>query len=62
MHSRLEGLTELIGGHRPLTTLTRADFNALRDQLRGYPKNRHRLRATRYQPLSQIIQGGKYEP
>lgn len=62
MHARLEGLAELIGGHRPLDTLTRADFNALRDQLRGYPKNRHRLRATRYQPLSQIIQGGKYEP
>ena len=62
MHARLEGLAELIGGHRPLDSLTRADFNALRDQLRGYPKNRHRLRATRYQPLSQIIQGGKYEP
>jgi integrase len=62
MHARLEGLAEIIGGHRPLDTLTRADFNALRDQLRGYPKNRHRLRATRYQPLSQIIQGGKYEP
>ncbi len=62
MHARLEGLAELIGGHRPLSTLTRADFNALRDQLRSYPKNRHRLRATRHQPLSQIIQSGKYEP
>ncbi|HHO8894345.1 TPA: recombinase XerD, partial [Pseudomonas aeruginosa] len=37
-----EGLAELIGGHRPLSSLTRADFNALRDQLRSYPKNRHR--------------------
>lgn len=62
MHARLEGLAELIGGHRPLSSLTRADFNALRDQLRSYPKNRHRLRATRNQPLSQIIQSGKYEP
>lgn len=62
MHARLEGLAELIGGHRPIHTLTRADFNALRDQLRSYPKNRHRLRATRYQPLSKIIQSGKYEP
>lgn len=62
MHARLEGLAELIGGHRTLDSLSRSDFNALRDQLRSYPKNRHRLRATRYQPLSQIIQGGKYEP
>ncbi|WP_027909342.1 site-specific integrase [Pseudomonas sp. URMO17WK12:I4] len=62
MHARLEGLAELIGGHRRLDTLARGDFNALRDQLRSYPKNRHRLRATRHQPLSQIIQGGKYEP
>ncbi|MGN5595357.1 site-specific integrase [Stutzerimonas nitrititolerans] len=61
MHSRLEGLAELIGGHRTLDSLSRSDFNALRDQLRCYPKNRHRLRATRYQPLGQIIQNGKYE-
>ncbi len=62
MHARLEGLAEIIGGHRSIDTLTRAEFNALRDLLRGYPKNRHRLRATRNQPLSKLIQDGKYEP
>lgn len=62
MRARLEGLAELIGAHRSIDTLTRAEFNALRDQLRGYPKNRHRLRATRNQPLSKLIQNGKYEP
>lgn len=62
MHARLEGLAEIIGGHRRIDTLTRAEFNALRDQLRGYPKNRHRLRATRNQPLSKLIQEGKFEP
>jgi len=61
-HARLEGLSELLGGHRRIDSLTRAEFNALRDQLRCYPKNRHRLRATRYQPLAKIIQDGKYEP
>lgn len=62
MHARLEGLSELIGGHRRIETLTRAELNNLRDQLRSYPKNRHRLRATRNQPLSKIIQEGKFEP
>ena len=62
MHARLEGLAEIIGGHRSIETLTRTEFNALRDLLRGYPKNRHRLRATRNQPLSKLIQDGKYEP
>lgn len=62
MHSRLEGLAEIVGGHRCIRTLTRAEFNTLRDQLRGYPRNRHRLRATRNQPLSKLIQEGKYEP
>ncbi|MFZ3182756.1 MAG: recombinase XerD [Pseudomonas sp.] len=62
MHARLEGLAEIMGGHRRIDTLTRTEFNSLRDQLRGYPKNRHRLRATRNQPLSKLIQEGKYEP
>lgn len=61
-HARLEGLCELIGGHRGIDTLQRADFITLRDRLRGYPKNRHRIRAMRYQPLSKIISDGKYEP
>lgn len=61
-HARLEGLCELIGGHRRIDTLQRADFVTLRDRLRGYPKNRHRIRAMRYQPLSKIISDGKYEP
>lgn len=60
--ARLEGLCELLGGHRQVETLTRAEFNTLRDHLRGYPKNRHRLRATRNQPLSKIISDGKFEP
>lgn len=60
--ARLEGLCELLGGHRQVETLTRAEFNTLRDHLRGYPKNRHRLRATRNQPLSKIINEGKFEP
>lgn len=62
MHARLEGLAEIIGGHRSIETLTRAEFNALRDLLRGYPKNRHRLRVTRNQSLSKLIQDGKFEP
>lgn len=61
-HARLDGLCELIGGHRRIDTLQRADFVTLRDRLRGYPKNRHRIRAMRYQPLSKIISDGKYEP
>lgn len=61
-HARLEGLCELVGGHRRIDTLQRADFVTLRDRLRGYPKNRHRIRAMRYQPLSKIISDGKYEP
>ncbi|MBU0921273.1 site-specific integrase [Pseudomonas sp. NPDC047963] len=60
--ARLEGLCELLGGHRQVETLTRAEFNTLRDHLRSYPKNRHRLRATRNQPLSKIISDGKFEP
>ena len=60
--ARLDGLCELLGGHRQVETLTRAEFNTLRDHLRGYPKNRHRLRATRNQPLSKIISDGKFEP
>lgn len=60
--ARLEGLCELVGGHRRIDTLQRADFVTLRDRLRGYPKNRHRIRAMRYQPLSKIISEGKYEP
>src|SRR3546814_8841179 len=58
----MEGLCELLGGHRQVETLTRAEFNTLRDHLRSYPKNRHRLRATRNQPLSKIISDGKFEP
>lgn len=61
-HARLEGLAELLGAHRRVDSLTRTEFNQLRDLLRSYPKNRHRLRATRYQPLSKIIQDGRYEP
>lgn len=52
--ARLEGLCELLGGHRQVETLTRAEFNTLRDHLRSYPKNRHRLRATRNQPLGTV--------
>lgn len=61
MQARLEGIAELLGGHRQISTLTRKELSTLRDQLRGYPKNRHRLRATRNLPLSKLIQDAKFE-
>lgn len=60
--SRLEALCELLGGHRPIDTITRGDFLKLRDQLRQYPKNRHRIRAIRNLPLARIMERGNYEP
>lgn len=60
--SRLEALCELLGAHRSIDTLKRSDFLALRDQLRQYPKNRHRLRALRHLPLTVILERGGYEP
>lgn len=62
MHARLEAIAELLGGHRQINTLTRNELSTLRDQLRGYPKNRHRLRATRNLPLCTLIQEAQFEP
>lgn len=62
MHARLDAIAELLGGHRQINTLTRNEFSTLRDQLRGYPKNRHRLSATRNLPLCALIQEARFEP
>ncbi|WP_022964266.1 site-specific integrase [Halopseudomonas pelagia] len=55
VHARLEAMCELLGGHRTINTLTRADIVALRERIRSYPKNRNKLKTLRHAPLAQLM-------
>ncbi|MDX1555248.1 MAG: hypothetical protein R3212_04415, partial [Xanthomonadales bacterium] len=48
-------VTELIGAHRRLRTLRRADFLTLRDQLRFLPVNAHQLVARQRISVRQLV-------
>jgi integrase len=62
VRARLEGMCELLGGHRSIGSLTRADMIALREKIRRYPKNRNKLAAIRHVPLSQLLEDPNVEP
>ncbi|MCL5042973.1 MAG: site-specific integrase [Gammaproteobacteria bacterium] len=55
VHARLEAMCELLGGHRTINTLSRADMVALRERIRDYPKNRNKLNTLRHVPLAQLM-------
>ncbi len=62
VHARLEAMAELLGGHRSIKTLTRADMVALRERIRDYPKNRNKLSTLRHVPLAQLMDDPAVEP
>lgn len=62
VHARLEAMSELLGGHRSIKTLTRADMVALRERIRDYPKNRNKLPTLRHAPLAQLMDDPTVEP
>lgn len=55
VRARLEAMSELLGGHRTISTLSRADMVALRERIRDYPKNRNKLNSLRHVPLAQLM-------
>jgi len=61
VHSRLNAITELVGPNRRVSALKRADFIALRDSIRLFPKNRSRIAAARQQSLQKLISERQYE-
>ncbi len=62
VRARLEGMCELLGGHRTIGSLTRADMIALREKIRRYPKNRNKLGTLRHVPLSQLLEDPTVDP
>lgn len=52
---RLMAITSLIGAHKRLKTLRRADFLALRDQLRSFPKNAQQIAKYRRMSLQELV-------
>jgi integrase len=62
VRARLAAIDEMIGAHRCIDSLTRSDFLSLRDLIRQYPKNRHKIKSARRQSLHKLISEGSHEP